>query len=246
MAKDPAFLFYPGDWLGGTLTFSRSHKGAYMDLLMAQHNVGHMALQDIRTILGEDFDSMWESKLKSKFKMDSEGKFFNEKLENESIKRKNFTEGRKKNLRQNPSHMGVHMQPHMENINGNGFEKDKGVQGEKENQVEPDHHYLQKIKSEFPVLLKMKQPLTNREAERLESEIGDERVFDLFSRMANYSKILSGNNTSTNLTLRNWNRKDNEKIITNGKSDTGNKERVAGRLSKGDLDKIDNSRIFPV
>ncbi|MHA2039809.1 MAG: hypothetical protein ACW98X_25615, partial [Promethearchaeota archaeon] len=45
MAKDPAFLFYPGDWLGGTMLFSRAHKGAYMDLLMAQFNNGHMELQ---------------------------------------------------------------------------------------------------------------------------------------------------------------------------------------------------------
>ena len=44
MSKDPAFLFYPGDWLGGTMLMTRHHKGAYMDLLMAQYNNGHMTL----------------------------------------------------------------------------------------------------------------------------------------------------------------------------------------------------------
>jgi hypothetical protein len=122
MAKDPAFLFYPGDWLGGTMTFSRSHKGAYMDLLMCQFNHGHMSIDDVKLILAADFDLMWESKLKAKFKTDSSGKFFNEKLENESIKRKTFTDGRKKNLKslkKKTSHMKKHMDSHMENENEN-------------------------------------------------------------------------------------------------------------------------------
>jgi hypothetical protein len=122
MAKDPAFLFYPGDWLGGTMTFSRSHKGAYMDLLMCQFNHGHMCIDDVKLILGVDFDIMWESKLKSKFKTDPAGKFFNEKLENESIKRKTYTAGRNSNLKslkKKPSHMSKHMESHMENENDN-------------------------------------------------------------------------------------------------------------------------------
>ena len=42
MAKDPAFLFYPNDWLGGTIGMSFEEKGAYMELLIAQFNLGHM------------------------------------------------------------------------------------------------------------------------------------------------------------------------------------------------------------
>lgn len=98
MAKDPAFLFYPGDWLGGTMTFSRAHKGAYMDLLMAQFNNGPMPLEDIKAVLGPDFDIMWEPKLSSKFKIDKKGNYFNEKLDNEMKRRKKFTESRRRNL----------------------------------------------------------------------------------------------------------------------------------------------------
>lgn len=99
MAKDPAFLFYPGDWLGGTMSFTRHHKGAYMDLLMCQFNVGHMSLEDIKTVLGEkDFNDMWESKLSKKFTVDKKGLFYNQKLENEIIKRKNYTQSRRDNL----------------------------------------------------------------------------------------------------------------------------------------------------
>jgi len=119
MNKDPAFLFYPGDWLGGTMTFNRSHKGAYMDLLMAQFNNGHMEPQDIKTVLGIDFDEMWEKKLKSKFVKDGDGKYYNSKLENEVLKRKKFTESRRKNLLGEKSHMDNHMSSHMENENEN-------------------------------------------------------------------------------------------------------------------------------
>jgi uncharacterized protein YdaU (DUF1376 family) len=103
MAKDPAFLFYPGDWMGGTATFTRHHKGAYMDLLMAQFNAGHMSLQDIKNILDKDFETMWEQKLKSKFKIDADGLYYNERLEVEKIKRQNFTKSRGVNLNKKQS-----------------------------------------------------------------------------------------------------------------------------------------------
>lgn len=116
MAKDPAFLFFPGDWLGGTMTFSRSHKGAYMDLLMCQFNQGHMALQDIQIVLGEtDFNTMWENKLKSKFIQDGSGLYYNQKLEDETIKRRNFTKSRTDNLNSSSHkehHMGNHKSDH--------------------------------------------------------------------------------------------------------------------------------------
>ena len=86
MSKDPAFLFFPGDWLGGTMALTRHHKGAYMDLLMAQFNNGHMNIEEIKTILGQDFETMWESVLKKKFIQDDKGLFFNKRLDEEKLK----------------------------------------------------------------------------------------------------------------------------------------------------------------
>ena len=98
MAKDPAFLFFPGDWLGGTMTLSRHEKGAYIDLLMAQFNNGHLDIQEIKTILGkEDFETLWSGKLKKKFKIDNSGLYYNQKLESEIDKRKSYTESRRSN-----------------------------------------------------------------------------------------------------------------------------------------------------
>lgn len=134
MAKDPAFLFYPGDWLGGTMTFDRDHKGAYMDLLVCQFNQGHMSLKDVQTILGADFERMWESKLKSKFELDPNGLYFNKKLEYEQNKRKNFTASRRKNLGRDSHmspHMSPHMEPHMENENENINTNTKGAKKSK-------------------------------------------------------------------------------------------------------------------
>lgn len=127
MAKDPAFLFFPGDWLGGTMSFTRSHKGAYMDLLMCQFNQGHMALHDIKVVLGEiDFSGMWDTKLKAKFRADKDGLFYNEKLENEILKRKKYTESRRKNLKKDDSdmspHTELHTPPHMMEHMENGDE----------------------------------------------------------------------------------------------------------------------------
>jgi hypothetical protein len=119
MGNDPAFLFYPGDWLGGTIFFTRSHKGAYMDILMAQFNNGHMALQDIQDLLGSDFNLMWESKLKAKFTQDNVGLYYNKKLEFEILKRKKYVNSRKENLKKPDNHMDSHMEAHMENENEN-------------------------------------------------------------------------------------------------------------------------------
>lgn len=124
MSKDPAFLFYPGDWLGGTITFTRSQKGAYMDLLMAQFNQVALTIEDIRQVLGIDYDLMWEPKLRVKFETESNGiLYFNRKLRDEVIKRKSFTESRRNNKtgknQYNSGHMTNHMTSHMENENEN-------------------------------------------------------------------------------------------------------------------------------
>ena len=52
MGNDPATLWYWNDWIGGTMALSRAQKGAYMDLLGAQHNLGHLSLDEIKTVLG--------------------------------------------------------------------------------------------------------------------------------------------------------------------------------------------------
>ena len=58
MAKDPAFLFYPNDWLGGTMGMTFEEKGAYMELLMMQFNRGHMTshMEDVNENVNENIN----------------------------------------------------------------------------------------------------------------------------------------------------------------------------------------------
>lgn len=87
MAKDPATLWYWNDWIGGTMTMTRQEKGAYMDLLTAQFNSGHLTETQIRKLLGND-QGLWGTVLREKFVVDGSGSYFNQRLEDEINKRK--------------------------------------------------------------------------------------------------------------------------------------------------------------
>jgi uncharacterized protein YdaU (DUF1376 family) len=124
MAKDPAFLFYPGDYVSGTMGMTFEEKGAYVDLLMLQFNRGHMTLHMIQHTVGH----LWDQ-IKSKFKQDEDGLWYNVRLDFEKERRKNFTKSRRNNLsstnkanKKEPhmkQHMNSHMSEHMENENIN-------------------------------------------------------------------------------------------------------------------------------
>lgn len=132
MGKDPAFLFYPNDWLGGTLGMTFEEKGAYMEVLMMQFNRGHMEGHMIGQVVGQNWD-----KIKSKFVQDGNGLWFNKRLEEEKMKREKFTLSRRNNINgsnqyskkdqkkgghmkaHTSTHMDGHTTSHMENENEN-------------------------------------------------------------------------------------------------------------------------------
>lgn len=120
MAKDPAFLFYPNDYLGGTLGMSFEEKGAYIELLMTQFNRGHLSEKIIINIVG----NIWEV-LKDKFIKDENGLFYNVRLDEEKIKRQNYSQSRRNNILGKNQHKVGHMsndmlehtKGHMVNVN---------------------------------------------------------------------------------------------------------------------------------
>lgn len=134
MAKDPAFLFYPSDWISGTLGMTFEEKGAYFELLMTQFNQGHMTSHMIGRMVGQ----LWSS-IEHKFVKDENGLWYNIRLEEEKEKRKSFTESRRNNIKGNNQHTEKktkkvghkkgHMTTHMENVNVNeiiDYFKEKG------------------------------------------------------------------------------------------------------------------------
>lgn len=84
--KDPAFLFYPEAFMVGTMDMSDEDVGRYIRLLCRQFIKGHL------TSLGNASDDV-----KEKFIQDEDGLFYNERLEFEIAKRKEYAESRRRN-----------------------------------------------------------------------------------------------------------------------------------------------------
>jgi len=168
MGKDPAFLFYPGDWLGGTLGMTFEEKGAYIDLLMLQFNRGHMT----KHMIGQTVGRLWDN-IAYKFKVDSKGLYYNKRLEIEQKKRKKYTESRRNNVlgknqySKTPKKEGGHMTYHMEDEDVNEYKienKDineiinylidkqnlKSLDGEKRWQEKDCKELIHKISLDYP------------------------------------------------------------------------------------------------
>jgi len=119
MSKDPAFLFYPNDWLGGTMGMTFEQKGAYMELLMMQFNQGQFTEAQAKQVLSICFDVAWAT-VKQKFLTDGTY-YWNRRLREEIEKRKRFTESRRLNglAEKKPEASAKHMPKHMEDENKN-------------------------------------------------------------------------------------------------------------------------------
>lgn len=90
--KDPAFLFYSSDFLSGTMLMSDEDIGQYIKLLCLQHQKGHLKEKDILNIC-----KTYKEEIFSKFKKDEEGNYYNERLEEEVVRRKKYSESRRNN-----------------------------------------------------------------------------------------------------------------------------------------------------
>lgn len=131
MAKDPAFLFYPNDWIGGTMGMTFEQKGVYIELLMLQFNRGHMTEHMIAQSVGQMF-----GQVKDKFKKDDNGLWYNERLDLEKQKRKSYVSSRYNNIEgKNQFKKTGHMSNHMEDVNENINTVINGVEIFKENSV---------------------------------------------------------------------------------------------------------------
>lgn len=90
MAKDPAFLFYPKDWLEGTADLSPEAKGIYIDFLCYQHQRGSLPIESkklarLARLSPEEFGEIW-AEISEKFQ-EKNGILVNEKLNDVSNQR---------------------------------------------------------------------------------------------------------------------------------------------------------------
>lgn len=214
MAKDPAFLFYSGDFLTGTLLMSDEQVGRYIRLMCAQHQQRRLPESYMRQIMGGELDPM----IMAKFKQDEEG-FYNERLENETDKRVRYSQSRKANRASKKGasnsqvsshmsehmspHMSGHMSPHMENENRNrNININRGVIGDENTRENVPKKPARHKHGEYKNVLLSDDDLEKWKAERP----GDwsERIEALSAYMASTGKAYKNHLA----TMRNWARKD--------------------------------------
>jgi hypothetical protein len=91
MPKDPAVLFYTSDFLSGTFCMSNEQVGKYIRLLCLQHQKGMLTEKDMLNICQTyDVDIFEKFTKKDNF-------FYNERMFNESERRKSYSDSRKNN-----------------------------------------------------------------------------------------------------------------------------------------------------
>jgi len=92
MAKDPAVLLYTQDFLVGTITMTNEQRGKYITLLCLQHQKQKLTLKDLQMYLTDE-----DIEVAEKFPIQADGFYYNQRMYDESIKRKNYTESRRSN-----------------------------------------------------------------------------------------------------------------------------------------------------
>ena len=121
MAKDPAVLFYTSDFLVGTYSFNDAQTGQYIRLLCLQHQQGHLPKDVVMDVLHGNEDM----KIISKFKVDADGLYYNERMDSEAARRRAYAKSRSENRTKKPASYTheEHMKqisksyvPHMETV----------------------------------------------------------------------------------------------------------------------------------
>jgi hypothetical protein len=155
MAKDPAFLFYPADFYMGTVTMTDEQVGKYLRLLILQFQKLRLTEQDMSYIC-----KTYDKDIYSKFTKEDD-LFYNKRLDEEIIKRRNYSKSRSDNRKTTPKetydkHMikisksyDNHMENENENRNDNKVKVIKHKHGEYSHVLLTDEEY-NKLKTEVP------------------------------------------------------------------------------------------------
>lgn len=88
MSKDPAFLFYPKDFLMGCSDLTFEERGQFITLLCYQHQKGHLTPKMIKLLCHGNATA----DVLANFEQDENGDFFNARLENEIEKRRVYSD----------------------------------------------------------------------------------------------------------------------------------------------------------
>ncbi|MFQ5786725.1 MAG: hypothetical protein ACE5H1_01965 [Thermodesulfobacteriota bacterium] len=130
MVKDPAILLYTSDFMAGTMFFTDEQTGKYIKLLCMQHQTHPKRLSKEEMLV---ICKKYDQKIFNKFIKDKCGFYYNKRMEDEIVKRKNYSKSRSKN-RLGKKHMknicktyDKHMENENENENINKDKKENGI-----------------------------------------------------------------------------------------------------------------------
>lgn len=243
MAKDPAFLFYPGDYLRDTQCLSEKVQVAY-DRIMCEHMrnicISQQQLNFFTKRLSESEKEELEMVLSQ-----VDGGFQIEWVALSIENRKAYSQSRRDNregkLKKHMNNISKSYDNHMENANEIGNEIDNAIKEgnaknkDKVKEKEIEHPLQEKIKASYPNVYKMKKQLTFDECEKL-SEFPIEIICEILDGMEN-KPDLQKKYSSVNLTIRSWIklRKDFKNGATNGKT-TGSVRIYNQPVAKGTHD----------
>ena len=209
MAKDPAFLFYSSDFLTGTMFMTNEQVGLYIRMLAAQHQ--HGGRIDTNVLRMECDRITNGDTVFAKFKHDEHGSY-SERLSDEMDKRKEksikASESVKKRWNKSLYERNTNV---IRSVNENedvneSINNNKGVvkTGTKKPEITEDSHPLRKFIAErFPTISKLKEQLTEEQAQKLMAEFSREEIADTLEQMENWVP-LTKKSKSVYLTCKNW------------------------------------------
>ena len=89
--KDPAVLFYTADFLASTVLWTYEELGMYIKLLCMQHLQGGISKQDLAQVCSDN------ERVLSKFELGDDGLYYNQRMYEETVRRKNFCDKQRAN-----------------------------------------------------------------------------------------------------------------------------------------------------
>lgn len=164
--------------------------GKYIRLLCYQHQKGRFTEKDMLSIC-----KAYDEDVLSKFLKDKEGRYYNDRLEKEMIKRQLYTESRRNNAKhpKKKEAYANHMGDHMENENIISI-KEEDLEFKK---------FTDWLEKNAPNVTKMKEPFTVEQYHQIKTKYKSDLVKEILSAMHNHKPLLK-NNVSSYLTLCNW------------------------------------------
>ena len=206
--KSPAINFYTSDFLTGTTFMSNEQVGAYIRLLSYQHQLGHLSEEQVFSVTKDEL-------VLSKFKVDKNGLYFNERMEEEIKKRKKYSESRARNrsnsnkktkeeektYEEDMKNICNSYEEHMENeniyinknININNKRVNKSMREEERKEEEKDK------KEKYGTYGRVK--LTIAEYLRLVNEFGEDFIKEQIERLDEYVESNDNKNKYKNFNL---------------------------------------------